>query len=64
MSPMCIFRPWEKPGKRHGTETFGILYYAEIFRFGEKARSEIEEVRLFPELPSGMDLPTDSARTY
>lgn len=40
-----------------GQETFGMLYYAEIFRFGEKPESEIEEVRLFPELPSEWTYP-------
>ena len=40
-----------------GQETFGMLFYAEISRFGEKPESEIEEVRLLPGLPSEWTYP-------
>lgn len=58
MSPVCVY---SVTGKNRvnatGQETFGMLYYAEIFRFGEKPESEIEEVRLFSELPSEWTYP-------
>lgn len=58
MSPVCVY---SVTGKNQvnatGQETFGMLYYAEISRFGEKPESEIEEVRLLPVLPSEWTYP-------
>lgn len=41
-----------------GEETFGMLYYAEIYRFGDiPPGSEMKEVHLFPDLPAELTYP-------
>ena len=58
MSPVCVYSVTGKNQVNStGQETFGMLYYAEISRFGEKPESEIEEVRLLPGLPSEWTYP-------
>lgn len=41
----------------HEEESFGMLYYAEIFAFGELPELEIEKVELFEKLPSDWTYP-------
>ena len=58
MSPVCVYSVTGKNKvNATGQETFGMLFYAEISRFGEKPESEIEEVRLLPGLPSEWTYP-------
>ena len=52
-----ILLPEKNKVNATGQETFGMLFYAEISRFGEKPESEIEEVRLLPGLPSEWTYP-------
>ena len=40
-----------------GEETFGMLYYAEVRRFGRLPASEMEKVCLFSELPADWTYP-------
>ena len=39
------------------TETFGMLYYADIFQFGELPQLEIEKIEFFKELPDNWTYP-------
>lgn len=41
----------------NGTETFGMLYYADISNFGELPQFEIEKTELFDDLPSNWTYP-------
>ncbi len=40
-----------------GEESFGMLYYAEITEFEKELHSEIEQIRLFEELPEEWTYP-------
>lgn len=40
-----------------GEESFGMLFYADILRFGELPGYEIEEVKLFDDLPQELTYP-------
>lgn len=40
-----------------GEESFGMLFYADIFRFEELPNYEIEEVKLFEDLPEELTYP-------
>lgn len=56
--PLCVY---SVTGKNevisNNEETFGMLYYAEIFSFEKELHSEIEKVFLFDKLPLNMTYP-------
>ncbi|MGL5675413.1 MAG: NUDIX hydrolase [Cellulosilyticaceae bacterium] len=46
LKPVCVYSVG-----RETSETFGMLYFAEIHEFGELPALEIEKIELFEELP-------------
>lgn len=56
--PLCVY---SVTGKNevisNNEETFGMLYYAEIFSFEKELHSEIEKVFFFDKLPLNMTYP-------
>lgn len=56
MTPVCVYSVTE-PGNFDGQETFGMLYFAEIFEF-EEIYSEIEKIVLLQGEPGSWTYPT------
>ena len=54
--PVCVYSVVDEK-----TETFGILYFAEIFEFEPLPQLEIENIEFFDELPQEPDTWTYSA---
>lgn len=53
MYPICVYSV-----EKEGNESFGQLYYTEIFELGDLHRnSEIGEVKLFEEMPDNLTYP-------
>ncbi len=52
LTPICVYAV-----ERDGTESFGMLYFAEVYEFGELPNSEIEKIVLFDELPKDWTYP-------
>ncbi len=52
IEPVCVYSV-----KRDGTESFGMLFYADIFSFEELPAFEIECVDFFTQLPSEWTYP-------
>lgn len=48
IKPICVYSVSSDDDK---TETFGMLYYADINKFEELPGSEIEKIELFDQLP-------------
>lgn len=58
LKPICIYSVLGKNGAiEHKIETFGMLYYADILKFGELPSYEIEKIELFDELPDSWTYP-------
>ena len=58
IKPVCIYSMEGKTRvNQSGEESFGMLFYADIFRFEELPNYEIEEVRLFEYLPEELTYP-------
>ena len=56
--PICVYSVTGKNRVNStGEETFGMLFFAEIFDFSNELNSEIELVRLFDSLPSEWTYP-------
>lgn len=52
MKPVCVYSVTSADA-----ETFGMLYFAEIFQFEEELHSEIEKVELFEDSPTKWTYP-------
>ncbi len=52
LEPVCVYAV-----ERNGEETFGMLYFANIFEFGKLPALEIEKIELFDELPKEWTYP-------
>lgn len=50
--PVCVYSV-----DRDGTETFGMLYFSEIYELEAELHSEIECIRLFDDLPEELTYP-------
>ena len=58
ITPICVYSVTGKNRVNStGEETFGMLFFAEIFEFSNELNSEIELVRLFDSLPSEWTYP-------
>lgn len=58
IKPVCVYSVEGKTRvNESGEESFGMLYYADIFRFEELPDYEIEEVRFFDDLPEKLTYP-------
>lgn len=58
IKPVCIYSVEGKTMvNESGKESFGMLFYADILRFGELPGYEIEEVKLFDDLPQDLTYP-------
>lgn len=58
MTPVCVYSVIGKNRvNQTGEETFGMLYYADIFTFEDELHSEMESVCFFEELPSDWTYP-------
>lgn len=55
ITPVCVYSVTSNDDKL--TETFGMLYYADIKSFENELHSEIEKIDLFDELPSKWTYP-------
>lgn len=55
ITPVCIYSVIQKNAET--TETFGMLYFAEINSFESELHSEIELVKLFDEIPKNQTYP-------
>lgn len=56
ISPICVYSVVSSDDK-NATETFGMLYFADIKGFENELHSEIEKIELFDELPSKWTYP-------
>lgn len=52
LEPVCVYSV-----ESNGQETFGMLYFADIFEFEKLPALEIEKVELFDELPKDWTYP-------
>lgn len=58
IKPVCVYSVEGKTRvNQSGEESFGMLFYADIIRFEELPGYEIEEVRLFEDLPEELTYP-------
>lgn len=58
IKPVCVYSVEGKTRvDQSGEESFGMLFYADIIRFEELPGYEIEEVRLFEDLPGELTYP-------
>lgn len=51
LEPICIYSVKNAGDTSADAETFGMLFYADIIRFGELPDLEIERIELFEDLP-------------
>lgn len=51
LAPVCVYSVSDE------TESFGMLYYADISQFEEKLHCEIESVHLFDDIPTEQTYP-------
>ncbi|MDO4318579.1 MAG: GNAT family N-acetyltransferase [Lachnospiraceae bacterium] len=56
LRPVCVYSV-VRASEQGETETFGMLYYAEIAEREEELHSEIERIALFDELPGALTYP-------
>lgn len=54
--PVCVYSV-TAPNNFDGNETFGMLYYAEIFEFEDELHSEIEKIVITDKLPTDWTYP-------
>lgn len=54
--PICVYSV-TAPDNFNGEETFGMLFYADVFSFEEELHSEIEKIVIMEELPSEWTYP-------
>lgn len=54
LTPVCVYSVWNEKDE---TETFGMLYFADITEFEDLPPLEIEQVELFEELPEHWTYP-------
>lgn len=54
--PVCVYSVIS-PDSFNGSETFGMLYYADVREFEEELHSEIEKIWITEELPSNWTYP-------
>ncbi len=54
--PICVYSVIS-PDDFNGRETFGMLYFADIFRFEKELHSEIENIYFLDELPDKWTYP-------
>ncbi|WP_455716213.1 NUDIX hydrolase [Anaerosporobacter sp.] len=58
IKPICVYSVEGKTRvNESGEESFGMLFYADVFRFEELPDYEIEEVRFFDDLPEELTYP-------
>ena len=58
LDPVCVYSVTGKNRVNEtGEETYGMLYFADIFSFDSTLNSEIESVKLFDELPTEWTYP-------
>lgn len=55
-SPVCVYSVIA-PNNFGGAETFGMLFYAEVFGFENELHSEIEKISIMDELPENWTYP-------
>ena len=56
IKPICVYSVVSKDSIKI-TETFGMLYYADIISFENELHSEIEKIELFDKLPTKWTYP-------
>lgn len=56
LSPICVYSV-TAPDNFDGAETFGMLFYADVFSFEAELHSEIERIAIMDELPSEWTYP-------
>ena len=54
--PICVYSV-TAPDNSNGEETFGMLFYADVFSFEEELHSEIEKIVIMEKLPSEWTYP-------
>lgn len=54
--PICVYSV-TAPDNFNGEETFGMLFYADVFSFEEELHSEIEKIVIMEKLPSECTYP-------
>ena len=58
IAPVCVYSVLGKNAvNESGSETFGMLFIAEITEFYDEIHSEIERIELFDEIPSELTYP-------
>lgn len=58
LTPICVYSVTRKvTGEKKTVETFGMLFYADIYRFEKQLHSEIELVKLFDNIPQNQTYP-------
>jgi 8-oxo-dGTP diphosphatase len=55
---ICVYSVWGNDGViENSTETFGMLYFADIIKFEKLPGFEIEKIELFENLPDNWTYP-------
>ena len=59
ISPICVYSVKGKTGVNQNAndESFGMLFFADIFSFEEQLHSEIEKIIIIPDLPERWTYP-------
>ncbi|MEE1056823.1 MAG: NUDIX domain-containing protein [Acutalibacteraceae bacterium] len=58
LTPICVYSVTRKyESKKTADETFGMLFYADIYSFEKELHSEIEFVKLFDNIPKNQTYP-------
>jgi 8-oxo-dGTP diphosphatase len=58
IKPICVYSVTGKTRVNEtGEESFGMLYFANIYSFEKELKSEIERIELFDELPGEWTYP-------
>lgn len=56
LTPVCVYSV-TAPGNFDGRESFGMLYYADVFRFEAELHNEIEKIIITDNLPGQWTYP-------
>lgn len=63
ISPLCVYSV-TAPDNFNGEETFGMLYFAEIYAFEKELHSEIEKIVITDQLPDRWTYPLIQPRFF
>ena len=57
IAPVCVYSVVREKEDGSESETFGMLFFAEVFTLAEEIHSEIEKITLFDAMPEALTYP-------